>query len=531
MENELETKKDGLERFFLYIEERLKEELTTDNDTAGALGKVRENVLQDIKNVFGEALGYYGENERADILEVLPETIEEILSFSEKIFKEIRSVLTPETKKYFAIPSNELMFLILPLFAGLTKRIPKKLLTENYNSKEAKEYIDSVLDMNTIETKDEYYQPQTITKTVAILQDTAKHKATANIPERLFNDIENREADLALRLKQTFGAKGIKHFLGYLLQLDEHGRNGRFIFSVNKQLQLLGYKRYSNRDYDPEEKELAGQIFDIMTSISITIEEKDRANNGRIVNKPLFVRTGDATTITKGQLSENTQHEVLAQPFWYGKSFTALEGKQSQQYTKLLKKIVKESAKEHPITLYLAPLFAVKWRIDYSHRTKCINWKLSTLLEWIGEKLDGNTEHRKQKLRHLETEFEYMKANGYLGEWNTGNGESLSYKNLDEVISFFPPKELEEQLEAIATKREKYIESATRKELTGEVATVTKEEFLLLMKRSGLNQKQFANTLGISPALISKIKKGEKPISKELNFRLLELRDELKINS
>ncbi len=60
---------------------------------------------------------------------------------------------------------------------------------------------------------------------------------------------------------------------------------------------------------------------------------------------------------------------------------------------------------------------------------------------------------------------------------------------------------------------------------------VTKEEFLLLMERSGLNQKQFANTLGISPALISKIKKGEKPISKELNFRLLELKDELKINS
>lgn len=535
MENELETKKDGLERFFLYIGDKYKEEITDKGHAPDrALEEVRENIINNIEYVFGELSKHYEDSELDKIRESgLAKN--ELLSFSEKIFKEIRSVLTPETKKYFAIPSNAYMYLILPLFSGLTKRIPHKLLTEKYNSKEAKDYINNVLQMNTIVTKDEYYQPQTITKTVAIIQDNDRIKATADIPDKLFNDIESKEADLALRLKHTFGAKGIKHFLGYLLQLDRHGRNGQFIFNVNEHLKLLGYKKLKHGDYDPEEKKLAGQIFDIMTSIFITVEKKDNRGNAEIATQPLFGIDGMSDNKIGNKLVGNTKYLVSAKSYWYGDSFKAIEGKRTQQYTKLLEKIVKESAKDRPHTLYLAPLFAVQWR-----QNDVIRWNLSTVLEWLGITLDGNTEHRKQKLLTLETELRYMQNNGYLGEMkfieknakgDTIEVKHLSYKNLEATLYFYPPKELREQLEAIATKRQKHIESATRKELAGDVATVTKEEFISIMERSGLNQKQFANTLGISPTLISKVKKGEKPISKELNFRLLELKDELKINS
>lgn len=429
--------------------------------------------------------------------------------------------------KYFAIPSNDYMFFILPLFSGLTKRIPKKLLLENHNSKEAQDIIARTFDIQDnghvkkIETANGY-DYKAITQTIAIIQQTSKIKASANVPEELFEDIEGKEAKLAYELKTTFGAVGIKHFLGYLLQLDRSGRNGRFNWNVNRHLELLGYKKQKHGDYDPEAKETAYRILELMTTLFFTIEKTDGKGNGKIQAKKIFNVSGYDINVKNHRPTGDTNIEVSAEPFWYGGNFQSLKEdgtKQPPQYTKILEKIVKESAKEHATTLYLAPFFAILWRQNFE-----LNWTLESVLEWIGEPLTGDESNRKRIIKNLESELFYMQKQGYLGECITKSGNSLSYKNLKEVILLQPPKELREQIEAISSKKQKHIETATRKQLAGEItSTISHEEFIDIMKRSGLTQKQFANKLGISPALISKVKKGEKPISKELNFRLLEL--------
>lgn len=426
--------------------------------------------------------------------------------------------------KYFAIPSNKYMLFILPLFSGLTKRIPKKLLLENHNTKEAKDIIARTLNIKEIGYTDveDNYLYKTQKQTIAIIQQSSKIKASANVPEELFEDIEGKEAKLAYELKTTFGAVGIKHFLGYLLQLDRSGRNGRFIWNVNRHLELLGYKKLTNRDYDPEAKETAYRILELMTSLFFTIENKNEKGNGTIQAKKIFNISGYDINVKNHRPTGDTNIEVSAEPFWYGGNFQSLKEdgtKQPPQYTKLLEKLVKESAKEHATTLYLAPLFAILWRQNIE-----LNWTLETVLEWIGEPLTGDESNRKRIIKNLETELIYMQKQGYLGECITKSGNSLSYKNLKEVILLQPPKELRKQIEAISSKKQKHIETATRKQLAGEVSSIVSyEEFIDIMKRSGLTQKQFANKLGISTALISKIKKGERAISPELNFAILEL--------
>jgi len=424
----------------------------------------------------------------------------------------------------FAIPSNPLMFTLLAMFSGRPERIPRNLLEKPHNERTPEErevadkYINSIFDKQTSVSYDKKGKPITENKVIAVISDNPKVEAKTEIGTTLFgDDLSFKEGSLAIYIKRTFGAEGLRHLLAILIGLDDAGRTGEYVWSVNEHLDRLGYKKMKVGAYAYELKQTALEIIKIFTSLFITATNKDKKGTGKITGRRLFHIEGFEKEYKENWVVDE-KLTVKASDFWYKNSFESSEGS-SQQFTKLLKEIARENHQNHALTIYLAPLLAVFWRINSEVR----ELSFKNLLEWCDVDLKADPTHKLRILKNIESELEYMKLKGYLGRWENKTTNALPSESNDPlncILAFYPPDWLKEEFKLIGSKKEMYLEEKLNKEKAKGNKPLTKEEFKEILDNSGLSNRQFANRINVSPALITRYANGERIITKDISQRI-----------
>jgi len=473
------------------------------------------------KKAFQDALPHirqYFEGFTAEQLLALKKDLSKLGAKIEKVDIEeaIQKVLDDSANTLtFAIPSHSLMFSLLALFAGKPEQIPRKLLEKPYNERtpqeqeEAESYLKNIFEAK--EEADYSEGVEKITeKKIALICNNQRVEGKAEISWSLFrHDIHFREERLAMYIKRTFGPEGIRHLLALIIGLEENFRKGHFTWSVNEHLERLGYRRKSHGSFDMDLKRTASEIIKIFTGLCITSVKKDGKDgkNGSITGKFLFMVEGfELETFEKEIIDEKIT--LVATDFWYRNAFS-MPDQQTPQYTKLLKEIVRENHREHPLTLYLTPLLAIFWRISPQRKMKVKN-----LMEWCD--LDVTDKHRSYHLKDLESTLEYMKQKGYLGDWFNDGEHRLpsSCKHPFEcTLTLLPPEWLKQEFQKIEHKRE-------APALTEKQENVSKEELIQIIDQTGLTNKQFANCIGVTPQLISAILNNTRPITRETSDKI-----------
>lgn len=423
----------------------------------------------------------------------------------------------PIEEKTFSLPSHELMFSLLAMFSGKAEKIPRRLLEKPYylrteeEQKEAEEFLYSIIETNTRVRYNDNGQEERKDQKIALVCDNCRIEAKANISDSLFaRDINFREESLALYIKRTFGPEGLRHLLGLLIGLEENNRKGYFKWSVNEHLERLGYTKQPKGSFYPESKRTATAIMLIFSNlIEIQLTKKGK-NKKNLKFERLF-------TLVRGNMDLNLQNEILngkfiikAEDYWYKHAFDPA-GKKAPMYTKLLKKIARENHRAHPLTIYLAPLFAIFWRMQ-SKRTL----SLGSIMDWIT--FDIQDHNRAYHLKDLEAELNYMKESGYIGEWkcNGTNTIPINFKEPHKCnIEFEPPEWLKEELKQIKDKRGWYIT-----DVTPQNDIVTIEELRELIKKTGLSQRNFANKVGVTHQMIGYILRGKRNITKNTSEKI-----------
>lgn len=438
-----------------------------------------------------------------------------LLENHEKLKLALEPAFNPQT---FAIPSHPLMFSLLAMFAGKSKKIPRELLEKPYNErtpeeqKHAEQYLNEIF-----ETKKEYdfgEGKEEITENrIALICNNAKVEGKADITWSLFrHDLSFREDRLAIYIKRTFGPEGIRHLLGLIIGLEENFRTGSFEWSVNEHLERLGYRKKTYGSFDPELKKMASEIIRIFTGLCITSTRKDGKKDS-LKGKFLFMVEGfEIQTFGKEIIDEKIT--LVATEFWYKNAFSPSDAK-APKYTKLLKEIVKENHREHPLTLYLTPFFAIFWRINPEKK-----FKVRALMEWCD--LDSDGKYRADSLRDLESTLEYMKQKNYLGEWSNSGEARLPSECLDPyecVLTLTPPEWLKNEFAHIENKRDIL-------QLPQKIKSINHAEFINIFEESGLTRKQFANSLGITPQMVTAMINGKRKITTETSKKVLQFLQE-----
>ena len=421
------------------------------------------------------------------------------------------AVVVGPNPKTFALPSHYLMFSLLAMFAGKPKFIPRKLLEKPQSERspeenqEADEYLSSVFEK--VETVD--YSDGTrkvIENYIAIISNNQKVEAKADITDTFFRDcISFREESLAVYLKRTFGAEGLRHFLGLIIGLEDNFRQGHFEWNLDEHLEKLGYQKKANGSYDPDVKKMASEAVKIFTSFCITSKRKD-GKEGINFMKLFNLEEGCIELLDQPIID---RAYITATDSWYKNAFI-VKDRQSPQYTKLLRKIVQENHREHPLTLYLAPLLAIFWRIDIEFKIK-----VETLMEWCD--LQHDSKYKLRELRDLEASLDYMVSKGYIGSWE-GNGENKYPSKCNDPLSccltLCPPEWLRTEIQIIKDKKESF--SIPQKKNT----VITKEEFEEVFKKSGLTTSQFANHIGVTRPFVHYLLTGKRKISKKTSDKV-----------
>ena len=416
-------------------------------------------------------------------------------------------------KDTFALPSHALMFTLLAMFAGKPDMIPRRLLSKPHSEwtateqKEAEEFLSSILKvertpsyLNGCESIEEKY--------IAVISDNPKVEAKAEINISLFgSDIQSREMSLALYIKRTFGAEGLRHLLGLLIGLEENFRKGHFIWSVNEHLERLGHRKKTNGTFDYELKKTASEIIRVFQSLFITARKKE-GKKEIIQGERLFSIDGFRQEIfDKVVIDEKIK--LRATDFWYKNAFDPKDS-HTAKYTKLLKKIAQENHRQHPLTIYLTPLLAIFWRMNPQQKIS-----IQSLMDWCD--LDPFGRYKMRDLRSLESELNYMKEHGYLGDWSHTGEKTLPSDCTDPFncsLTLTPPHWLDEELKLIHANRE--IPALENKE--NKVATI--EEFKEVFKNSKLTVRQFGNHLGITGPMVSLLLNQKRHITKEVSGKL-----------
>ena len=426
----------------------------------------------------------------------------------------------PERPPTFAFPSHALMYTLLAMFAGRPEQIPKQILDKPYSERTPEEkeradiFLDSILRSESKTTFSEDGEEITKERQLALVSDSPRVEAEAEIPDTLFSeDPEFREGSLAVYIKRTFGPEGLRHLLGLIIGLEENFRQGFFPFNINEHLQRLGYQERRDGGFAPDLKRTATGIVKVFTSLILTA--RDRVQNiEKISTRKLF--SIDGLDLEKDVFANTIINETIilrATDFWYKHAFEERRGS-SKKYTKLLKKIAGENHREHPLTLYLAPLFAIWWRIGL----KPYRLAVGSLLKWCD--LDMGR-YLSRSIKELESELNYMKEQEYLGDWQH-DGDSVLLSDcrhpLDRVLVLPFPAWLEPELLAIEERRDSFLTAPTTRD-----PIITKDEFIRLLQNTGMTQKQFGNNLGITRQMVSMICNGNRPISQTVSDKVREV--------
>ena len=472
-----------------------------------------------------ERLEWFKNNSKAPHIDDLKKAMA-LFDYMFKNMKKLQQALTSKSNpELFAFPSHSLMLTLLALFSGKPEYIPRKILEKpdydrTIEEKEAaNKYINEIFDRK---DKFDYSQGEEkrVRQSVALICDNLKVKGRAKISIDLFQkDLHFSEERLAMYIKRTFGPEGIRHLLALIVGLEENGRTGSFVWSINEHLERLGYKRQNNGSFDPRLKKTASKFIKIFIGLCITGTSQDGKKES-INAEYLFMVGGfefqlsEKETIdqSKSRMFQkeiiNEKIKLIATECWYKNAISPKDGK-APKYTKLLKEIVKENHRDHPLTLYLAPLLAIFWRMNPERKLS-----VKSLLDWCNLRTDGK--YWIDDLRNLESTLEYMKNRKYLGNWKN-NGEEIFPSQctnpLECILTLTPPDWLNQELANIQKKNEGPAITTTQK--------ISHPQFLEILSSSGLSRKQFANSIDVTPRLITSIINGQRTITEATTKKVL----------
>lgn len=435
----------------------------------------------------------------------------------------LKQALEEQRKKSltFAFPSHsaDIMFTLLALFSGKPEMIPRKLLNKplsertSEEQKEAEEFLNSIFTHTPRYSYNERGEEIEDTETVALITDSPKVKADAKIDRNLFAfDEKINEESLAFHIKKTYGAFGLRHLLALIIGLEDHGRTGTFMWKVNEHLDRMGIRRKSGGEFDPEDKRTAVEVLRIFTSLQITAQKKDKKSGKEVISfKRLFTYDGGFIEKLHDKVT-NQGIEIRATDFWYKHAFEPPDGS-APQYTKLLRQIAKENHRYRPYAILLTPLLALWWRMSQTRKLTVKN-----LMDWCSLDYSHKNTHRMRDLRDIETELNYMKDQGYLGEWQNEGKDPLpsNCENpFDCVLTLNPPEWLKEELDAIELKAKQ-----KRPELLPNTSLMTREDFQAVFQKTGLSQRQFANNLGVSASMVGWVLNGKRKMTKKISNKV-----------
>jgi hypothetical protein len=411
--------------------------------------------------------------------------------------------------KTFAFPSNSMIFSLLALFSGKPKRIPgalKKAKTDRNTEEQSQvdNFIQSIISTDSSGyTYDSAGNTVPEIRKIALLNDNPKIKATASLMNLTLD-----EEPLAVYIRKTFGAEGLRHFLALIIGIEENSRKGYFEWTVNQHLERIGYQKKITGGFDTGQKNMAVAIVSLLSKLIIVASRKDH-NKEIIRYQKLFSVVGGEIENVPG--IHNEKIVIRAEDYWY-----SLGSTDRTRYTKLLKKIVKENHRDHPLTIMLVPLLAVFWRMQ---KNRIIT--VSNLMQWCS--LDMSSNMWKRELRDMEDELEYMKQAGYLGDCRHDGEENFPSEckqPLNCTLILEPPNWLKKEFKAIVDKSES-------KQLKYKAERMTNKSFKQAYELSKLSVDDFADKIGVSKQMVYRILSRQRQVSNRLANQVKQLIQEI----
>lgn len=482
-----------------------------------------------------ELLSDWSPEEKSKILELIDNVLKisaeskEFLDLVHKVINEtIQRIRNKEfyPKDSFSLPSHAGMFPILDLFSGRPQSIPRSVLMKPSSERTveeeniASEFINSIA-----KSKTEGYDPsgnELITNYVVIC-DTSNNYATSDISALIKPDSKDLDIEYNLfYIQRAFGPEGLRHFLTILSKFGEQGTQNDLIkWNLNDHLERMGYQRKSHGSFDKREKDIAVEILRIFTSLNVCIYRKNKKKEELNVRQLFTIVGFDVTKDLSTQVSKG-EIVIRADESWYSKPVEII-GEQPQ-FTNILRKILQVNHHHYPHAHFLSVLFALYWRIDLTGR----KLKVSSLLNSCGISQKGV--HAKLGLKNLEKELNYMKKEGYIGDWfnlTTPNKLPSSTKEpYSQVLCFNPPMWFRKSLEEVQINKQKHLDKA-KIELPKEFKILSTDEFNEVFRQSKLSVSDFSDKIGVSRQTVSYLKSGSKPVSKDMSSKIWKVFPEL----
>jgi len=323
----------------------------------------------------------------------------------------------------------------------------------------------------------------------------------------LFNrDLSYQKGKAITEFYKTIGSpEGLRHYLAIFQGLDRAGRTGRFTFDMNKHLDRLGYKKQNGEKHRTRNKETALKIIQFLDNAVMDIQDpKDPTKNNRFRLLSSNIRYDNRKGISPLDRVETIK---ITMDDWYLDSFKDIPGK-GPRYTKLLDQLLTEDHQRHGITLLVVPRLAILWRINGPEGPPnglTVSWLLNVTAQ-------GN-HRKKESIKRLEGELEYMKQKNYIGEWtHDGNGKTIHESNNPESVHTFitGPDWSRKEMEIIKENRDQAVT------LEIEPDPMTFEEFdriFQALKDAGYSQENIARHTGLSRTALYNWKTRKRKIS------------------
>ncbi len=380
--------------------------------------------------------------------------------------------MNPE--QLFALPVSQEMFYLLPLFSGLYR--PSQ---ENHLEKKSR--------MNYM-TQNEVEEWELHLKTTPRVQAVS----TLENPETVMDWFDGDERQVKCATNRAFGPLGLRHLLCLLIALEEAGRTGQLVWDVNQHLERMGYTRTKNGSFDPKRKLLTSNIIKVFVLIAYNITYMTVNRREEEIKLPsLFsVEDNPDPSYQKGIISEPI---TLRANDWYETVYNS-----RPQYVRLLKKLPRENHQRNPLVIYLTTLLSVHWRMaELVDGEVVVTRSLKNLMDWCD--LDTEGYKRNQYRDRLYSQLAYMEEQDYLGHWRVTEEDSFT----DTMVTLVAPNWLQRILTDIREQSD-----VERREVT-----MTVEMVQDIMEQKGLNQRQFAEEIGVSRNTVNMVLNGNRAIS------------------
>jgi hypothetical protein len=411
------------------------------------------------------------------------------------------------------MPSTTTMMMIIPLFTGRYPNIPSKLLSKPDSKNQELEDISKYMDA-LVETKTEGYSAsgkENVSVFINLPENSIVEAKAMTTNQNIFSNLKNYHNDnVAYMMSQVFGIEGLRHFLGLIVCMEEQGRTGTFIWNVNEHLQKLGYRRKSNGAFNPTLKKMASQLVMTLDQLMIIADKKHGVKTS-IKGQKLFSIIGFDIQQNNNEII-NESITIRAEDFWYNSAFKLTE-KASPKYTKLLKSIVKESHRSHPITIIWAPLLAIFWRMNIERK-----FSVDSIFKWCNMETSGKK--KSSNIAKLEKELDYMIEKNYLGGWLCNDDENLKPSQtanpVNCVLTFYPPEWMTFELKQIDDKKDTY-----HKKLTSvEKNAINNELFMECFQKANMNITAFCKTVSIGRRTFYNYRDGSRSVPDDVIGKL-----------